>query len=318
MVLYCAENRDYGEGILTDFTSSSGLTVAPKFNAEAKDSIGLYEEIVRNAKRPRCGVFWNNEVFNSIRLQRLGLLEPYESPAAAGFPDDSKAWDRSWQAFAARPRVLLINTHLIADDDRPDGIFDLVDPKWRGKIAMADPRHGTTATEAACLFEVLGAEKAKEYFRALKANEVVVVAGNKQAAQAVSSGQVAMALTDSDDAIGELNGSQPVAIILPDRDGDPDHPQLGTLFIPNTVMIVKGAPNSAGARRLVDYLLSPEVERRLAEGGRYQVPLNPAVKANIHPALARPEDIKAMSVDWDRAADLWDDVQAFLKDEFAR
>jgi ABC-type Fe3+ transport system substrate-binding protein len=68
----------------------------------------------------------------------------------------------------------------------------------------------------------------------------------------------------------------------------------------------------------VDHLLSPEVEKRLAQGGGYQIPLNPAAEANLHPALARPEQVKVMSVDWERAADLWDETQMFLRDEFAR
>jgi len=37
---------------------------------------------------------------------------------------------------------------------------------------------------------------------------------------------------------------------------------MGTLFIPNTLAIIKGGPNPEAARQLVDYLLSPEVEAR--------------------------------------------------------
>jgi iron(III) transport system substrate-binding protein len=161
-------------------------------------------------------------------------------------------------------------------------------------------------------------DKARDFYRGLKANGVTVLPGNKQVAQAVAEGRFAVGFTDSDDAIGELNDGKPVAIVLPDRDGQPAHPRLGTLFIPNTLMIIKGGPNPAGAKKLVDYLLSADVERRLAEGGGYQIPLNPAAKANLHTSLVRPEQVKVMAVDWERAADLWDEAQAFLRDEFAR
>jgi iron(III) transport system substrate-binding protein len=147
---------------------------------------------------------------------------------------------------------------------------------------------------------------------------VTIVPGNKQVAETVSAGQFAVGLTDSDDALLEANAGKPVAIVFPDRDGHPAHSRLGTLYIPNTVMVIKGAPNPDGARKLVDYLLSPEVEKRLAEAGGYQIPLNPAARASLHPSLVRPEQVKFMRVDWERAADLWDEAQAFLRDEFAR
>lgn len=315
--MYCAQDREYAESILSEFTAANGLAVAPAYDTEAQKSVGLYEQLVRESGRPRCGVFWNNEILNTIRLQRQGLLEPYESPSAATYPDWTKAKDLSWQAFAARARVLIVHTS-VPESERPRSILDLADARWKGRIAIAKPQFGTTATQAACLFEVLGADKARDFYRALKANGVTVLPGNKQVAQAVAEGRFAVGFTDSDDAIGELIDSKPVAIVIPDRDGHPAHPRLGTLFIPNTLMVIKGGPNPAGAKKLVDYLLSTEGEQRLAEGGGYQIPLNPAAKVNLHPSLVRPEKVKVMAVDWERAADLWDEAQAFLRDEFAR
>ncbi len=145
-----------------------------------------------------------------------------------------------------------------------------------------------------------------------------VVSGNKQVAEGVAAGQFALGLTDTDDALGEKLDGKPVELIYPDRDGHPAHPRLGTLFIPNTLAVVKGCPNPAGARQLIDYLLSPEVEKRLAEGGGYQIPLNPAVQANLPAGLETPRTVKPMAVDWQRAVDLWDESQAFLLGEFAR
>ena len=67
----------------------------------------------------------------------------------------------------------------------------------------------------------------------------------------------------------------PVAIVYPDQGAG----GLGTLLIPNTLAIIRGGPNPAAARRLVDYLLSPEVESRLAAGPSAQIPLNPKVES---------------------------------------
>jgi iron(III) transport system substrate-binding protein len=165
---------------------------------------------------------------------------------------------------------------------------------------------------------VLGPEAAKSFYLGLKANGVTLVAGNKQVAQGVANVDFAVGMTDTDDALIELNGGKPVAIRFPDGAGHPAHPRMGTLYIPNTVAIVKGCPNPDGAKKLVDYLLRPELEAKLATGGGFQIPLNPNVKADLPPALLTPSAAKPMAVDWDRAADQWDAAQAFLRDEFAR
>lgn len=318
VVVYCAQDREFAEGVFADFQLDAGLAVAPKFDTEANKSVGLAAELARERDRPRCDVHWNNEVLATIRLARQGVYEPYESPAAAPFPAWTRPADRTWQAFAARARVLVVNTNLVAEADRPTSLLDLTDPRWKGKVAMAKPQFGTTATQAACLFEVLGPDGAKAFYRGLTANGVTLVPGNKQAAQGVARGDFAVGLTDSDDALIELNDGRPVAIVFPDGAGPPRHPGMGTLFIPNTLAVVKGCPNPAGARRLVDYLLRPETEARLAEGGGFQIPLNPTVAARLPAGLKTPARVRAMAVDFERAADRWDEAQAFLRDEFAR
>jgi iron(III) transport system substrate-binding protein len=318
VVVYCAQDQEFAEGVFADFTAETRLAVAPKFDTEANKSVSLAAELEREAGRPRCDVHWNNELLATIRLARRGVYEPYESPNAAPFPEWTKAKDHTWQAFAARARVLIVNTNLVPEADRPRSLLDLTDPKWKGKVAIAKPQFGTTATQATCLFEVLGPDAAKAFYRGLKANDVRVVPGNKQAAQGTANGDFAIGLTDTDDALGELNAGKPVALVYPDAGGHPAHPRLGVLYIPNTVAVVKGSPNPAGAKRLADYLLRPETEAKLATGGGFQIPLNPQVKADLPAALVPPTKVKAMAVDWERAADLWDDAQAFLRDEFAR
>ena len=211
----------------------------------------------------------------------------------------------------ARARVIVVNTERVAEAERPKSLFDLAELKWKGQVAMAKPLFGTTATQAACLFQVLGPDQAKEFYRGLKSNGVHIMSGNKQVAEAVAAGQIAVGLTDTDDAIIEVEAGRPVALIFPDRDG------IGTLFIPNTLCIIRNSPNPDGARKLVDYLLSAEVEKRLAEGPGRQIPLNPQVEARLPAAIETPRTVKAMEVDFEKAAELWDEAQAFLRNEFS-
>ena len=310
VMLYCALDKEFAEQVFGEFTTRTGITITPHFDTEANKSVSLALSLEREARRPRCDVHWNNEILWTIYLQKKGLLEPYASPAAEPYPERWRAKDRTWHAFAARARVLLVNNDLVKPEERPRSIWDLAHPRFSGRAAMAKPQYGTTATHAACLFQALGDAEAKRFFRSLRENAIQQLAGNKPVAVGVGQGKFAVGWTDTDDAIAEVNAGRPVTILFPDADG------IGTLFIPNTVAIVRGGPNPEGARKLVDYLLSPEIEKKLAEGPSRQLPLNPDVKADLPAALAAAGTVKRMEVDFEKAADLWNEVQAFLGKEF--
>ena len=315
VVVYCALDREFADDILQDFTRQTGLEVVKRYDTEANKSVGLYDDLIREAGRPRCDVHWNNEILATIRLQRQGIYQPYESPAALPFPPQFKAADHTWTAFAARARVLIVNIEK-SWTALPASVWDLTDPALKGRVAMAKPLFGTTATHAACLFQAWGDAKAREFFEKLRANDVQIVAGNKQVAVGVGAGQFDVGLTDTDDALAEIDQKRPVVMIFPDR-GAPADSALGTLFIPNTVAMIKNCPNPDGAKKLIDYLLSPEVEAKLAQGESRQIPLNPQVKVEL-PAVMQPAlTARRISVDFTKAADVWDQSQEFLKDKFA-
>jgi iron(III) transport system substrate-binding protein len=326
LVLYCAQDEDFAKGILASFNKETGIEVTPKFDTEADKSVSLYQEVVREQGRPRCDVFWNNEILSTIRLQKQGLLLPYDSPSAKPYPDSPnvKAKDHTWHAFATRARVLIVNTELVPEKERPKSLFDLTDGKWKGRAVMARPQFGTSATQAACLFEVMGKEDAEKYYQALKENGIHVAPGNKQVADWVADGKtptgerVAVGVTDTDDAMEMVKAKRKVALIFPDREGSEKYPRFGTLYIPNTVAVLKNASHPEAAKKLVDYLLSPEVEAKLAEGDSHQIPLNPDVKAKLPEQIVTPDKVKkTMEVDFYKAAEIWDDAQKFLRNHYA-
>jgi iron(III) transport system substrate-binding protein len=311
VVVYSSLDREFSDPVLKAYAKQSGVSVLSKFDVESTKTVGLTNLIMAESRRPRCDLFWNNEILNTLRLKEKGLLVPFKPSRGGDLPETFKAKDNAWYGFAARARVLIVNTKLVPEAERPKKIEDLLDPKWQGKIGIAKPLFGTTATHAACLFTAWGDDKARAFFRGLKANGVHVLVGNKQVAVAAGSGEILVGLTDTDDAMGEIDSGSPVTIVYPDREpGD-----LGTLFIPNTLAIIKGSPHQQAAEALADHLLSPEVEAALAVGPSAQIPLlkTTDVKAKVE----TPKTVHAMEVDFEAAAKLWDKTAAFLVSEFA-
>ncbi len=310
VVVYSSLDREFSEPLLKAYAGQERVEVLTKFDVESTKTVGLTNLIITEADRPRCDLFWNNEILNTLRLKDKGLLEAFHPSHADELPATFRAKDSTWYGFAARARILLVNTSLVGPADRPRGIKDLVDPRWKGKIGIAKPLFGTTATHAACLFVAWGDEKAKTFFHDLKNNGVQVVSGNKQVATAVGSGQLAFGLTDTDDAMGEVDAGSPVAIIYPDREPG----ELGTLFIPNTLALIKGSPHPEAARALADHLLGPEIETALATGPSAQVPL--LSTTNVSARVETPKTVHAMGADFEAAVKVWDRTAAFLLDLF--
>ncbi len=310
VVVYAALDREFSEPVLQEFTTKSGILARPKFDDESTKTVGLTNAIVLESSRPRCDVFWNNEILNTLRLEKKGLLDAYKPPTAEAYPAMYRSPTGTWHGFAARARVLIVNTRLLRENERPASIHDLADARWKGKVGIARPITGTTATHAAVLFAALGDDKAMDYFRRLRENDVQILGGNKQVAQACASGQIAFGITDTDDAIIEVDRAASVTIVYPDQGAD----GLGTLFIPNTLAIVKDCPHPGEARQLVDFLLTAAVEEQLARGPSAQIPLN--ADAKVSPRVETPLTVKAMQVDFHAAAAAWDRAASFIESEF--
>ncbi|MCA9148678.1 MAG: extracellular solute-binding protein [Planctomycetales bacterium] len=305
VVVYTALDREYSEPIFAEFTRQTGIRVRSKFDTEANKTVGLVELIRTERNRPRCDLFWNNEILNTLRLEREGLLQPATPTNAQLYPAEFKSSDAHWYGFAARARVLLINTERMGDAPRPTSLRDLLDPRWQGEVGIAKPLFGTTATHAACLFSIWGTTEASTFFRQLK-QQVQVLPGNRQVAQAVGAGQLQFGLTDTDDALIEIDRGMPVEIIYPDQQAG----GIGTLFIPNTLGIVQGCQHAELARQLCDYLLSPEVEARLSAASG-QIPLNSRHQSPLR--VESPRTVRAMEVDFGNAAAGWEATAQILR-----
>jgi iron(III) transport system substrate-binding protein len=297
---YVSTDRVFSEPVLREYERRSGVTVHAVYDTEETKSTGLANRLLAEKTRPQADVFWSNEPVRTLVLKSRDVLAPYRSPSAEGIPAALLDPDGYWTGFSARIRVIAYNTKTVTLKDAPQSIFDLADPMWKGQVAMADPRFGSTSFHVAALYALAGDDKMDEFFRRLKANGVRIVEGNSVVRDLVARGEVKTGLTDTDDVNVAIENGQPVGMVLPDRDG------LGVPVMPNMVSLIAGAPHPEEARKLIDYLLSADVERQLAQSEAVQIPLHAGVPGpkNI-PAI---ETFKPMTLDYAKAASRVEDV----------
>ena len=304
VIIYVSTDRVFSEPVLREYEHRTGVKVDAVYDTEETKSTGLANRLLAEQSRPQADVFWSNEPVRTLVLKSRGVLAPYRSPSAEGIPASLIDPEGYWTGFSARMRVIAYNTTLVKPEEAPQSVFDLVDAKWRNQVAIADPRFGSTSFHVAALYAIAGDQKMDDFFRRLKENGVRVVDGNSVVRDLVARGDVKVGLTDTDDVNVALEDGQPIGMVLPDKES------LGVPVMPNMVSLVATAPHPDEGRRLIDYLLSADVEQQLAQSEAVQIPLHAGVPGpkNI-PAI---ETFKPMTLDYSRAAARVEEVTSRL------
>lgn len=312
VTVYTSVDQVFSEPLLKRFEEEYGIRVLVVYDVEATKTTGLVNRLISEKDRPLCDVWWSGEFVQTILLKEEGVLAPYRSPSAEGIPPQYIDSNWNWAGFGGRARVLIVNDNLVDPEKVPDRLLDLTKTGIpANKIGIAYPMFGTTATHAATLYAELGPEATRNYFTQLRDSGIAVVDGNSVVRDLVASGQLAMGMTDTDDAIGAVDAGAPVSMVFLDQGPG----GMGTLITPNTVAMIKGAPHPSEAKTLIDYLLSPEVEADLVEDGWLQVTLRPV---GAEQKYFDASSVKGMNVDYDEVYGYLEQVKKDLAEIFVR
>lgn len=293
VVIYVSHDQDYSEPVLQAFELETGIKVRAVYDTEASKTVGLVNRLIAEKNNPIADVFWNNEVTRSIELKNQGVLEAYQPQNFNLIDSKYKDPDGYWTGFAARARVLLVNTDLLNGKSIPQSLEDLTTEDLLNQVTIADPRFGTTGSQMAALYTVWGADEFRSFVEELAQNSINIAQSNGQTRNKVVDGEKSVGLTDTDDANDAIaDGVAHVQMIIPDQGPN----QIGTLLIPNSVMLIKSAPHQTQARLLIDYLISARTESALASSKSVQIPLLPNVTKPDN--VLNVQDVKVISVDW--------------------
>lgn len=304
VTIYVSEDQVFSEPILKDFERETGIQVKAVFDTEEAKSTGVMNRLVAEKSNPQADVYWANEPVRAEVLRQQEISTPYVAANAEGIPDTFKNPEGHWTGFSARARVLVVNK---SSKDKPTSVRDYLSLQFKGKAVIANPLFGTTTAYVAALFTMWGDDSAKVFMDQLRKNGVKVSTSNGETADMVSNGEFAFGIADSDDAYARLKQGKPIEIIYPDQGTD----DVGCMIIPNAVVLIKGGPNPDNGRKLINYLLSKETERKLAFSDAEQIPLHSGVPTP--PELKHIETLKTMALDYAKVGTKMQEIQPFLK-----
>jgi iron(III) transport system substrate-binding protein len=189
-------------------------------------------------------------------LKEKGVLAPYKSAAAAGYPEWASKDDTIVQ-FGIEYVALIFNKEQLKPQDVPKRYEDLADPKWKDKIVMPDPSsHATTISWLVGLKEnkIFGTDEAwMNFIKGLAANKPMFVKSFGPTPAPVESGEKLLAI------------SMPKYIITK-APAPLDWVRVDTLLgTPRAIAIAAKAPHPQAARLFLDYWLSKDAMKLLAD-----------------------------------------------------
>lgn len=257
-----------------------------KINAVTGGSMPLLKRMETEAAKPQGDVFWTSSA--NLMANYPQLFEPYQSPQAAAVPANLREPRNLWVAANIHVVVAMLNTKRI-DGPAPQTWADLTDPRFKGKIIIADPGNSSTAFTALWGIEqVLGTEGLKK----LAANTTVSSAASN-VVRSVGQGEYAVGITFESTAYPYVAGGQKEIKIL--------YPSDGTFSVPDNMGLIKNAPNPVAARKMYDLLLSRDAQIALLENA-FRRPSRSDIDVSKHVDMPALEKIRIVPSDENKAA----------------
>lgn len=304
VTVYVSEDQVFSQAVLKEFEKQTGIKVNALYDSEESKSTGVMNRLIAEKNNPQADVYWANEPIRAEVLRQKGILAPYESPNSKGISNVFKEKNHFWCGFSARIRLFVVKNGV---KKNPSSIKDYTNQEFYKKGVIANPLFGTTTSHIAALFTIWGEKRAKEFLDGLKKNSTAISTSNGESADLVALGKYDFSLVDSDDALSRLADKKDIHFVYPDQGKD----GVGIFVVPNTVMLISGAPHEKNAKRLIDFLLSKKSEEMLSLSKCAQIPLHEGVKKPKD--LKSIEDIKVMQVDYANVAKKLIEIQPYLK-----
>lgn len=204
------------------------------------------------------------------------IVSRYNSPRFSEFTKESVDAD-----LGPRYRDTIIgiiyNKSLITPENAPKSLEDLLKPQFRGKLVMPDPTQHTTTTQwVASLPKIMGKERGEKFIRELAASKPLLVESLLPAAERVSTGESAIAITYVKFVYVFGKKGAPLDYVRSDR-------MLGE---GSYIMLASKPAHANAGKAFIDFFLDDESMKILAQEGEF------VTRKGIHPPISGADKIK--------------------------
>lgn len=260
LMIYTSMNIDDLELILAKFRERYPFTKTDYYRATGDDVIRKI--LTEDQAGKHFADVIETEAFEVYRLMQAGLLQPYVAPQSAAYPASLKDPAGYWTVDRLNTVVIGYNTELVGQADIPSTWEDLLDPKWKGKMAV----EANDIELLADMVSYWGEEKAFAFWEGIAAQEPGIVDGHTELAEFVSAGEFAISPTLYGYRVEKLKADgAPIEWIRTDP----------VIAYTQLLAMASDAPNQSTARLFINWLLSVDGQNVYREVGR--IPSRPGI-----------------------------------------
>jgi len=250
--------------ISLEFSGARGGELATKIKAERDAGIYSVDVLI-------SGTSTADAYFKPMKA-----LDPIESVLILPEVANPKNWrdnrlefsDRDTRmdlVFSTQNNVPLIYNPAQVKVEEVDELYKVLDPKWKGKIAVQDPiPSGTGNGVFRWLWHVLGPEKTKDFYRKLRAQAGAIDRDQRRQIEWVAQGKF------------PLNFAPGTVMYQLEKRGlkfgvIPDFKDYGAYLTPGfgSAMLINQAPHPNGAKVFLNWLLGKEGQTAFSRGMGY-------------------------------------------------
>ena len=251
LTVYTPASKEIVNLVVPKFEQKYGVTV----NTVEAGTGQLFNRIKAESANPQADIMFTGGIDSGGAFR--AYLDDYVSKEDANLIVSAKKhpW---YNAVFLHPMGIIYNKNLVKKGE-VKGWKDLTDPKWKGKVLMADPRKsGSAFGELIIMLEDFGrGEEAWNFVKALHKN-LVIVTSSSHTYKFVASGEYPYGFTHERNAYKYADAGKPVGFI---------YPVEGTAVRPDGLYLIKGGPNPKLAKKFIDFILSKDTMQSLRDLG---------------------------------------------------
>ena len=255
VTVYVAHNADQYNTVIQEFQELYDIEVL----AVSLGGGDALQRVAAEAANPQCDVVWGPTT-DSLEAYK-DYFQPFVSSEADAIPQALNDPDHLWTAESQQPSVLMYNKDLVSEEDVPKTWEDLLDPKWEGKIASANPGSSSSAYTILCT-AIMSTSKDKNYDEGWSyveklAKNIIISGGSSSVYKGVADGEYPLGLTLEQLAYVEVSAD-------PEKTGMV-YLENGSSNAPDGFAMVKDCPDPENAEIFMNFLLSKECQQIMSD-----------------------------------------------------
>lgn len=272
LVVYSGRKDKFIKPVVAEFTKETGIKVL----LHSGSSTSLLNKLKLEGNNSKADLYISNDAGNLEKGKEMNLFLPVSKDLVKGIPKDLRASDNSWIGLSARARVLVKNTN-DKSVDFVKSVFDLADPRLKGKLAITHSGNGSYIAGVTVYMESVGKEKTSKWLAGMKSNvEGKVFNKHSKIVKAVANGKRSVGLVNHYYIYRHLkkHPDAPIKIVLPDQ-GKND---IGVAWNVAGIAMAKHTNNKKAAERFIAFVTSEKGQSLFAKVNR-EYPVREGVAA---------------------------------------